>query len=97
MWEEEEIMFKELGQRLHLDSGTLTPVVKKLEAMGLIIKYRSKEDDRVVNIELTEKGRLLREEVLEVPKEIYCKFKGDEEKLIVFKKQLDELLNTLEE
>lgn len=97
MWEEKEIMFKELGQRLHLDSGTLTPVVKKLEAMGLIIKYRSKEDDRVVNIELTEKGRLLREEVLEVPKEIYCKFKGDEEKLIVFKKQLDELLNTFEE
>jgi DNA-binding MarR family transcriptional regulator len=97
MWEEEKIMFKELGQRLHLDSGTLTPVVKKLEAMELIIKYRNKEDDRIVTIELTEKGRLLREEVLEVPQEIYCKFKGDEEKLIMFKKQLDELLNTFDE
>ena len=55
MWEKEKILFKELGKRLHLDSGTLTPVLKKLEAMELIIKYRNKEDDRVVTVELTEK------------------------------------------
>lgn len=57
LWEEEKIIFKELGKRLHLDSGTLTPVVKKLEAMGLVIKYRNVEDDRVVTVELTEKGK----------------------------------------
>jgi MarR family transcriptional regulator, organic hydroperoxide resistance regulator len=97
MWEEEKIMFKELGQRLHLDSGTLTPVVKKLEAMGLINKYRNKEDDRIVTVELCEKGKLLREDILNVPEELYCKFKGDEEKLILLKKQLDELLNMIGE
>jgi MarR family transcriptional regulator, organic hydroperoxide resistance regulator len=97
IWEEEKIIFKELGKRLHLDSGTLTPVIKKLESMDLIIKYRSKEDDRVVIVELTEKGKLLKEDILEVPDKMYCKFKGNEEALIMLKKYLDELLNTSEE
>lgn len=92
MWEEEKIIFKKLGKRLHLDSGTLTPVVKKLEAMELVIKYRNKEDDRVVTVELTEKGKLLKEDILEVPEKIYCKFNGDDKKLIALKKQLDELI-----
>lgn len=95
IWEEEKIIFKELGKRLHLDSGTLTPVVKKLESMGLIIKYRNKEDDRVVTVELTEKGKLLKDDVLEVPDKMYCNFKGNEEEFIIFKKYLDKLLNTL--
>jgi DNA-binding MarR family transcriptional regulator len=97
MWEEEKIIFKELGQRLHLDSGTLTPVVKKLEAMELVTKYRNKEDDRLVTVELTEKGKLLREDILEVPEKVYCKFKGDDEKLIALKKQLDELVALIDE
>lgn len=97
IWEEEKIVFKELGKRLHLDSGTLTPVVKKLEAMGLVTKYRNKEDDRVVTVELTEKGKLLREDILKVPEEIYCKFKCDNKKLIALKKQLDELLDLIDE
>jgi DNA-binding MarR family transcriptional regulator len=65
--------------------------------MGLVTKYRNKEDDRVVTVELTEKGKLLKEDILEVPDEIYCKFKGDDEKLIAFKKQLDELMSLIEE
>jgi len=97
IWEEGKIIFKELGKRLHLDSGTLTPVIKKLESMGLVTKYRNKDDDRVVTVELTEKGRLLREDILEVPEKIYCKFKGDDEKLIALKKQLDELLASIDE
>lgn len=97
IWEEEKIIFKELGKRLHLDSGTLTPVIKKLESMGLIIKYRSKEDDRVVIVELTEEGRVLKEDILEVPDKMFCKFKGNEETLIMLKKYLDELLDTSEE
>lgn len=97
IWEEEKIIFKELGKRLHLDSGTLTPVIKKLESMGLIIKYRSKEDDRVVIVELTQEGRVLKEDILEVPDKMYCKFKGNEETLIMLKKYLDELLDISEE
>ena len=93
VWEEEKINFKELGQRLHLDSGMLTPVLKKLKQMGLVIKYRNKEDDRVVTVELTEKGKLLKEDILEVPNKMLCNFEGNEEELILLKKQLDKLLS----
>ena len=67
MWEEEKIAFKDLGKRLHLDSGTLTPVLKKLEAMELIFKYRNKEDDRVVTVELTKKVMALKYYIAYVP------------------------------
>ncbi|SCH87713.1 MULTISPECIES: MarR family winged helix-turn-helix transcriptional regulator [unclassified Romboutsia] len=92
MWEEEKIIFKELGKRLHLDSGTLTPVVKKLEAMELVTKYRNKEDDRVVTVELTEKGKLLKEDIIEVPEKMYSMCKRDGVDLLYLKSQLDNLL-----
>ena len=76
MWEEEKIVFKELGKKLHLDSGTLTPVLKKLESMGLIIKYRSKEDDRVVIVELAETGRKLKDEAITVPERVFWRQPG---------------------
>ncbi|MEH7110285.1 MarR family winged helix-turn-helix transcriptional regulator [Bacillus sp. JJ1764] len=97
IWEEEKINFKDLGLRLHLDSGTLTPVVKKLESMGLVIKYRNKEDDRIVTVELTEKGRLLKEEILDVPEKLFSQFKGNSETVMMLKKYLDELLNMTSE
>ncbi|SFU85886.1 transcriptional regulator, MarR family [Clostridium sp. DSM 8431] len=92
MWEEEKIIFKELGKKLHLDSGTLTPVIKKLESMELIKKYRSKEDDRVVIVELTEKGKALKDEVLEIPRNIACASGMSEEEAIQFKYYLDKML-----
>lgn len=92
MWEREQIAFKELGSRLYLDSGTLTPVLKKLESKGLILKYRDKEDDRVVIVELTDTGRELKERIVEVPEKILCNFRGEEESLMGLKLQLDELL-----
>lgn len=96
MWENEKIGFKELGKRLHLDSGTLTPVVKKLESMELVIKYRNKEDDRVVTVEITEKGRIMKDEILDVPKQIYGLCNGKETDLVSIKEQLDNLLKALE-
>ena len=95
MWEKEKILFKELGKRLHLDSGTLTPVLKKLEAMELIIKYRNKEDDRVVTVELTGKGRLLKDEVTHIPVDMYNICKNESVDLLNLKQEIDELLNTL--
>lgn len=97
MWEEEKIIFKELGKRLHLDSGTLTPVIKKLESKGLVTKYRNIEDDRMVTVELTEKGKLLQEDALEVPDQLFSQFKGDHKKLLAFKEQLDELMELIKE
>ena len=96
MWEEEKILFKELGKKLHLDSGTLTPVVKKLESMDLVTKYRNKEDDRLVTVELTEKGRLLKEDILDVPEKMYNMFNRDKLDLISLKIQLDNLLKMLD-
>lgn len=95
LWEEEEINFKRLGERLRLDSGTLTPVVKKLEAMDLVTKYRTKEDDRIVVVKLTEKGIALKDDAIEVPKEIACKVDIKEEQYLELKEILKDLLEKL--
>ncbi|GAA0086252.1 MarR family transcriptional regulator [Clostridium sp. CTA-7] len=95
LWEEEKATVKHLGNRLHLDSGTLTPLLKKLEGMDLIKRYRDKKDDRVVIAELTEKGKELNEKVKDVPSRVFCNIKITEEKAIELKRSLDELLKNL--
>jgi DNA-binding MarR family transcriptional regulator len=95
IWEEEKIIFKDLGKKLHLDSGTLTPVIKKLEAMELITKYRNIEDDRLVTVELTKKGLLLKDDILDVPTKLYSQFQGDEDSLKMLKKYLDIVLKNI--
>lgn len=95
LWEQSKISVKDIGQKLFLDSGTLTPVIKKLESMKLIIKYRNKDDDRIVIVELTEKGDALKNEILQVPEAIFCKIGGNIEDLILLKKSLDKLLKEM--
>ncbi len=68
IWEEKEITVKELGEKLFLDSGTLTPVLKKLEQKGYVTRQRSKDDERNLIISLTKEGEKLRDKALEVPK-----------------------------
>ena len=70
LWEEKEINVKDLGKKLYLDSGTLTPMLKKLEAKGFIIRERDREDERVLDLSITDKGMELREQALEVPKQM---------------------------
>ena len=94
VWEYEKITVKEMGNKLHLDSGTLTPVLKKLLSMELINKYRDKNDDRVVIVEVTEKGRKMRDEIIEVPEKMYCKFGKNIENAVELKRLLDNLLET---
>jgi len=96
LWEDEKSTVKDIGKRLHLDSGTLTPLLKKIESMGLIKRYRDVNDDRVVVVELTEEGRNLKEEVLDVPREMACKTKLPREELIELKMRLDSLLRAIE-
>ena len=95
LWEDEKSTVKDIGKRLHLDSGTLTPLLKKIESMGLITRYRDIKDDRVVIVELTEKGRLLKDDVTEVPHEMTCKIDMPIEELVDLKKSLDKLLESL--
>lgn len=69
-WAEKKLSVKELGQKLYLDSGTLTPVLKSLEAKGFVIRYRSTEDERVLLVELTEAGQALRKRGIEIPRKV---------------------------
>ncbi len=70
MWAEKRISVRDMGKRLYLDSGTLTPVLKSLESKGYIRRYRSTEDERVLIVELTEEGSRLRDEAVEVPQQV---------------------------
>ncbi|MBR4425702.1 MAG: MarR family transcriptional regulator [Oscillospiraceae bacterium] len=67
LWEEQHVSVKTLGQRLYLDSGTLTPLLKQLERKGYLRRFRSREDERVLLVELTEAGRALRERAKPIP------------------------------
>jgi len=70
LWEKGEITSKELGNRLYLDSGTLTPLLKKLEQKGLLIRSRSREDERNLLISLTAEGAAMKDEALSIPGEM---------------------------
>ena len=67
LWEKERLHVGELGECLFLDSGTLTPLLKKLEQKGYITRCRSREDERAVEICITEEGKALQNEALSVP------------------------------
>lgn len=70
MWERKEINVKMLGEYLYLDSGTLTPVLKKLESKEYIIRERSKEDERYLKIRITDKGEKLKIKACHIPEKI---------------------------
>ncbi|MFE3993426.1 MarR family winged helix-turn-helix transcriptional regulator [Streptomyces goshikiensis] len=70
LWEHGELPVKELGHHLRLDSGTLSPLLKRLEATGLIRRERSAEDERSVHVSLTDEGVALRTRAVEVPRRI---------------------------
>ena len=67
MWEHKSISVKEMGKLLFLDSGTLTPMLKKMEKAGLIRRKRSEDDERVVIVTITEKGEKLHDDASQVP------------------------------
>lgn len=67
LWEKDGIPVSEIGDKLMLDNGTLSPLLKKLEQAGYLVRRRSSEDERVVTITLTEKGKALQEKVKDIP------------------------------
>lgn len=73
LWEEDGARVSRIGERLYLDSATLTPLLKRLEARGLVERRRSSEDERVVEIFLTAAGRRLEKKALAVADGILCK------------------------
>lgn len=70
LWEHKELMVKELGKYLYLDSGTLTPLLKTMEKKGWVTRCRSKEDERVLNVSITAQGEALKEKAVRIPEQI---------------------------
>ena len=70
LWEQDNINVKDLGQKLYLDSGTLTPLLKNLESKGYINRVRNNNDERIINVCLTKEGKALQDKVLDVPLEV---------------------------
>lgn len=95
-WEHKKMNVKELGEKLYLDSGTLTPVLKSLEAKGYVRRYRSTEDERVLLVEVTEAGKALREEALSVPAQMACHVVLSQEESLTLYKLLYKLLSAVE-
>lgn len=72
LWEEKEVTVTELGKQLFLDSGTLTPLLKKLEQKGFVTRKRMESDERNVCISITDKGDRLKEEAVKIPEKMSC-------------------------
>ncbi len=67
MWEKEKVNVGQLGDLLHLDAGTLTPLLKRLEKAGLVTRQRSRDDERITIISITPEGELLKEKCKDIP------------------------------
>ncbi|MGW7545455.1 MarR family winged helix-turn-helix transcriptional regulator [Streptomyces sp. NPDC054770] len=96
LWEQGDLPVKKLGEHLRLDSGTLSPLLKRLEAAGLVHRERSTRDERSVEVRLTEEGTALRERALEVPRRIVSATGFDVEEIRNLKERLDQLTGTLD-
>ena len=72
LWEKDNITVKDMGKKLHLDSGTLTPLLKKLESMDLVKRTRDTVDERKVYVKLTDRGIELKKMAIEIPNKILC-------------------------
>jgi len=101
MWEEqagrptgqyEGAPMKNIGERLLLDSGTLTPLLKRLEVNGLLIRQRSGKDEREMRVVLTEAGLALKERARHIPLELLCQSPVSPDKLVSLQKELTGLL-----
>jgi DNA-binding MarR family transcriptional regulator len=93
LWDHDEISVKEIGDILYLDSGTLTPLLKKLEIKNLVVRIRNKNDERVVKISITEKAKKLYEKALFVPEKILCKSNAKIDDILELKNILDKLID----
>lgn len=95
LWEKDELTVSDIGSRLFLDSATLTPLLKRLEAAGLVRRTRSAADERQVMISLTDAGRAMRTEAGAISDEVLCATACSVEELTVLKRQLDVLRGQL--
>lgn len=96
-WEEKKMNVKELGKRLYLDSGTLTPVLKSLEAKGYVRRYRSSVDERVLLVEVTEAGEALKDRAANIPEKLSACVRLDGAEALELYRLLYKVLDCLSE
>ncbi|CAN5893904.1 MarR family transcriptional regulator [soil metagenome] len=95
LWQQDDILVKDIGELLFLDSGTLTPLLKRMEAAGLILRTRDARDERQVRITLTEQGQLLKASAKNIPTEVMCASGQSADVLIQLRAQLSQIRNEL--
>ncbi len=96
MWEEKQINVKDLGEKLYLDSGTLTPLLKKLESKDYVKRERSKHDERNLIVTITEKGEALKSKAVDIPEKVSACMTLSEEKAQALYSVLYEILDSME-
>ena len=95
LWEQDGLMVSEIGERLFLDSGTLTPLLKRLEASGLVTRVRDAGDERRVHVKLTTQGRALKAKAKPIPGCIAAQAQCDIPELLALNQQLKTLRQRL--
>ncbi len=96
LWQHGRRSVGELGEALHLDSGTLTPLLKRLEAAGLVVRKRCSEDERRVFVDLSAEGRALRVQAQGVPARLACSTSLDPGRLASLREEVRQLLDAME-
>jgi len=96
LWEERTVSVGHLGERLRLDSGTLTPLLKKLEAKELVTRRRSQEDERRLDVTVTEKGMALRERAEGVPECVASRINLAPQEVVEMRRLLDKIIVSLD-
>ena len=95
LWERDAILVKDIGARLFLDSGTLTPLLKRLETNGVVQRKRDPHDERQVRISLTAPGRALRGQAMAIPEQMLCTTGKDVPALVQLRDGLVQLRDNL--
>jgi len=92
LWQRSPLTVKQLGEQLHLDSGTLTPLLKRLQEKGLVLRRRDENDERVRQISLTEAGQALHDRARQVPAQLACQLEVCRDDALLLKQMCDQLL-----
>ena len=95
LWEKNHLTVKSVADRLDLDSASLTPILKRLEVAGFLLRQRNKADERVVEISLTDKGHALQDEVANIQKRVACQTGLPSDEFEILKSSLHKLVETM--
>ncbi|UFH32063.1 MarR family transcriptional regulator [Chryseobacterium sp. C-71] len=96
LWEKDGLTVNQIGEKLFLDSGTLTPLLKRLECKGFIARKRKKEDERVVEVFLEKAGKELQQKACEIPSKMQKKLNLSTEDLLELKETVQKILNKIQ-